>query len=1070
VWVDATRPTVAAAAADGGNNAQNQDTIAVNSTRPINPSLLTVRVTGTFTRNDGSTAVIGEPLVKKRFALSRLAWLTYLGPSATRTIYAVGAASPGVTSKDYDMWALTNLYGVSPAYLQQGTAANIQKYFGLVWQLDNSTNQPGQTAAKGQPVPASSFLDNEYKWFYYGGHVFATGTGGPISRVVDIANLGTGARDPDFFELLKATVSAGSKAGGSMSLASISTQYSTAGSTHPYYYQTVLDTNLDYAIMQLGVNIIDQFKVDGYSTRIVFWDGSDPVHEFRGVENLPYLYRFNTASMKLRMENPQLSPAQYLADTLTESGTTVLKDTGVCLLMHIPTIWNPHDENAPLGDPAPAGPNLPTTVTSGTNFRLIVDSVSPDGIQSAATATAATGYNYFNANASNNSANNTVAAVGSSDYAPAVLLSSTLYTTGPLHTGAQISPPMGVTAGPSYPLDPANSCLAFSVPNGTLFREPTPLARYNLPAGSLLQFGVAPLHITQNNVILNQNGGKVFTYPSGFISDSPNPLYLPAANNPTQTLSGYVGICAGLYPVIWQLPITGGTEITISDHPAVDVYNGVGPFVTYRLQYKDPNPADTAGGWVTYDEKYTKINATYVDTAFGSPAVDGGSAIFTGNLVNQADKSPGSDWQSYADPRSSRFSAVNGRNIGGYGQTPGGMGEWLDPTNAVSFTDRPDNNAGYGIADYRSGNDGEYWPIKADTWTVTGAKSGLAASNSDFFRIGLLEQNSTTATDNGIRFSGDGSGGSGNGNDGPTFYPDPDGVVRGAMGNYVPAGTTPASTTVGLPLATSYPAGYTPTSGTPYQGQSRPYMLHRPFRSVAELGYVFSGTPWKNIDLFTPQSGDSGLLDVFTAYEPPNATSNPNPLVAGVVNLNTQQVPVLQAILSGASIDEVQTSGSANTGFLPITPAQANALLTTSGNTLPTRTASTANGQGPLRNVSELVGSWIGPSGAGAAGYSGPIGDLTPLYSSGGFPSTNISTMQYVDRFRESFIRPLAAVGNTRVWNLMIDVIAQTGRYPQGNTSAANFVVDGEQRYWVHIAIDRLTGQVLDKQVEIVKD
>jgi hypothetical protein len=52
----------------------------------------------------------------------------------------------------------------------------------------------------------------------------------------------------------------------------------------------------------------------------------------------------------------------------------------------------------------------------------------------------------------------------------------------------------------------------------------------------------------------------------------------------------------------------------------------------------------------------------------------------------------------------------------------------------------------------------------------------------------------------------------------------------------------------------------------------------------------------------------------------------------------------------------------------------------------------------------------------------------------------------------------------------MIDVIAQTGRYPQGTSNPAYFVVDGEQRYWVHVAIDRYTGQVLDKQVEAVKE
>ncbi len=851
--------------------------------------------------------------------------MTYLGPSAYRTRYNVGDLSPGINSPDYDMWALVNLYGISPSYLAQGTAANIQKYFGLVWLPDTSANQPGQTVQQGQPTPASSFLDNEYKWFYYPGHVFNSLTGGPISRIVDIANLGTGARDPDFFELLKASLSAGSKAMGSMSLYSIGSQYPTADSIHPYYYQTLLDTNLDYAIMQLGVNIIDQFKVDGYSTRIVFYDGADPVHEFRGVENLPYIYRLQTGTLKLRMENPQLASGQYLADTIIESGTTVLKDTGVGLLMHIATVWNPHDENAPLGDPAPAGAGLPSTVASGANFRLIADSVEPDGIQAAATATTATGYNYFNANAANNQAINSVTSANSSDYPSAVALSGTLYTTGPLHTGAQISPPMSVTAGPTYPLDPANSSLAFSVPNSTLFREPTPLARAGYPTGSLLSFGVAPLHITQNNAINNMNGTAAYLGLNGFLSDSPNPLYLPTA--PPQASQGYVGICVGLYPVEWQVAQSGfgGTLITFADHPSIDVYNGgFGPFLTYRLQYLDPNPADPAGSWETYDEKYTQIDTNYVETAFGSPAVDGGGQYYTGNLSDQADKSPGSDWQSFADPRTSRFSAVNGRNIGNYGQTPGGSGEsqeWADSANAVELTDRPDINSGYGIADYRSFADGEFYSLKASTWIVGG--TNVTVGNADFFRTGLLEQNSTVALDNGIRFAGDFVAGSGTPAAGATFYQDPDGVVRGAMGNYVGTNgaTAPASTTVGLPLATAYPAGYSPVSGNAYQAQSRPYILHRPFRSVAELGYVFSGTPWKNIDLFTPQSGDASLLDVFTINE---TLAN---LVAGVVNLNTQQAPVLQALLAGASVDEAQTSGIANTGFAPLTGAQANTLL-----------------------------------------------------------------------------------------------------------------------------------------------
>jgi hypothetical protein len=54
-------------------------------------------------------------------------------------------------------------------------------------------------------------------------------------------------------------------------------------------------------------------------------------------------------------------------------------------------------------------------------------------------------------------------------------------------------------------------------------------------------------------------------------------------------------------------------------------------------------------------------------------------------------------------------------------------------------------------------------------------------------------------------------------------------------------------------------------------------------------------------------------------------------------------------------------------------------------------------------------------------------------------------------------------------------VIAQAGRYPPNAASGpnnanplANFVVEGEKRYWLHIAIDRFTGQVIDQQLEAV--
>jgi hypothetical protein len=65
----------------------------------------------------------------------------------------------------------------------------------------------------------------------------------------------------------------------------------------------------------------------------------------------------------------------------------------------------------------------------------------------------------------------------------------------------------------------------------------------------------------------------------------------------------------------------------------------------------------------------------------------------------------------------------------------------------------------------------------------------------------------------------------------------------------------------------------------------------------------------------------------------------------------------------------------------------------------------------------------------------------------------------------------IPSVSQTRTWNPMIDVIAQPGRYkPNAQSLQNDFLVEGELHYWVHVAIDRFTGQVIDKQIEVVKE
>src|SRR5262249_26252680 len=68
-----------------------------------------------------------------------------------------------------------------------------------------------------------------------------------------------------------------------------------------------------------------------------------------------------------------------------------------------------------------------------------------------------------------------------------------------------------------------------------------------------------------------------------------------------------------------------------------------------------------------------------------------------------------------------------------------------------------------------------------------------------------------------------------------TTYADNDGVTR-------PADAIYSDGTAGTGSSTPYYVG-----STAY----RPVFLNRPFRSVAELGYVFRDLPWKTLDFFS---------------------------------------------------------------------------------------------------------------------------------------------------------------------------------------------------------------------------
>lgn len=217
------------------------------------------------------------------------------------------------------------------------------------------------------------------------------------------------------------------------------------------------------------------------------------------------------------------------------------------------------------------------------------------------------------------------------------------------------------------------------------------------------------------------------------------------------------------------------------------------------------------------------------------------------------------------------------------------------------------------------------------------------------------------------------------------------------------------------------PAGMSPT---PPPAISTYVMLNRPFRNVGEFGYAFrtaSGpTPTpspnpKTLDFYTATSPDAPILDLFT-YN--TATTR-----AGIVNLNTRNISVLAAILMGAFATESSSTGITRPNAIR---AAANIVSATS--------SQPALGRQDIPRLVNAVGTQLGTS----------------------------------EEAKETVARALGETCQTRTWNLMIDVIAQSGRYPPTATNLTQFIVEGEKRYWFHIAIDRFTGDVIDQQLEEV--
>lgn len=399
--------------------------------------------------------------------------------------------------------------------------------------------------------------------------------------------------------------------------------------------------------------------------------------------------------------------------------------------------------------------------------------------------------------------------------------------------------------------------------------------------------------------------------------------------------------------------------------------------VTLSLQYQDPG-----GNWVTY---------------YAWPSVqitgwwDGG-----GNRAAGDPTSPAIYFQ-IADPRSLRFG-----DFLNYSHSRTADPSWTGPTyqDSIGMTSRPDStatvdtiwtNLPYGVPFFQNGAPPASWGP---------SPMALSPDGSTAYRFGFLAENKTTLA---------------NGASSPTYYRDNDNMLRNGDAAY-------ASGAWGQPLEQ-----VDATKGL----ASRPVMLDRPFRSVAEMGYAFRDLPYKSMDFFTANSADAALLDTFCLNESPVSG-----LTAGVLNLNTRQQPVLKAVLAGALKDELDASSTLTAA------SEADAIATA----ITTATATT-----PLVSRSDLATK------------------VAPTLVSGHFANNPADAA--IKTRRESVVRALADVGDTRTWNLMVDVIAQSGRFaPGGATGPGDFLVEGERRYWLHVAIDRITGKVISQTLESINE
>jgi len=181
---------------------------------------------------------------------------------------------------------------------------------------------------------------------------------------------------------------------------------------------------------------------------------------------------------------------------------------------------------------------------------------------------------------------------------------------------------------------------------------------------------------------------------------------------------------------------------------------------------------------------------------------------------------------------------------------------------------------------------------------------------------------------------------------------------------------------------------------------------------------------WKTTNL------DPALLDFFT-YNKASVRS-------GIVSLNSRQPLVFAALLKGA----IYNNASSNV----------------------------VNNSDAITAANSIVKANYGPTSTYALSRV-DITNLSKTIAVTNTPFTNDDALPVgTSEARETIARALSEVVQTRTWGLLIDLVAQTGHYAPNAAGLADFVVEGEKRYWLHVAIDRFDGTIVGQQLEEVNE